>query len=101
MSTTSASRLPGEEPTRDPRYCAGAMRGVLLQTEAAEQFRGRIFGAFTTTTSLLPMCGVLVAGALGDRLGVLPVPTHQGSMHVLVFRHRTGVAWCDKQQSRP
>jgi hypothetical protein len=30
MSTTSASRLPGEEPTRDPRYCAGAMCGVLL-----------------------------------------------------------------------
>jgi len=30
MSPTSASRLPGEEPTRDPRYCAGAMRGVLL-----------------------------------------------------------------------
>jgi len=57
-------------------YCAGTLLGVLLQTEAAEQFRGRIFGAFTTTTSLLLMCGVLVAGALGDRLGVLPVPTH-------------------------
>ena len=46
------------------------MRGMLLQTEAAEQFRGRIFGEFTTTMSRLLRCGVLLAGALGDQLGV-------------------------------
>jgi MFS family permease len=56
---------------------------TLLQTEAADQFRGRVFGAFNTTTSLLLMIGLLVAGALGDRLGVLPVLNLQGSMYVL------------------
>ncbi len=56
---------------------------TLLQTEAADRFRGRVFGAFSTTTSLLLMSGLLVAGALGDRLGVLPVLNLQGSMYVL------------------
>jgi hypothetical protein len=99
MPTTSASRLPGEEPTRDPRYCAGAMRGVLLQAEAAEQFRGRISGAFTRNH-----VSVADVWSAGGRCAGRPARRSAGSdspgEHACP-RHRTGVAWCDKQQLRP
>ncbi len=56
---------------------------TLLQTSVDDAYRGRIFGAFTTTSALLQLCGMLLAGALGDRLGVLPVLDAQGALYIM------------------
>jgi len=55
---------------------------TLLQTSVDDAYRGRIFGAFTTASALLQLCGMLLAGALGDRLGVLPVLDAQGPLYI-------------------
>ncbi len=55
---------------------------TLLQRSVDDAYRGRIFGAFTTMSALLQLCGMLLAGALGDRLGVLPLLDAQGALYV-------------------
>lgn len=42
---------------------------TLLQTSTADEFRGRVFGAFGTTTTLLMFVGSGLAGLLADYLG--------------------------------
>jgi MFS family permease len=44
---------------------------------------GRVFAAFETGAGALQAVGVIVAGALADRLGVLPILNVQGSIYVL------------------
>jgi len=44
---------------------------TLLQASVADQFRGRIFGTLGTTTALMSLGGMVLAGALGDFLGVV------------------------------
>ncbi|MFL5803327.1 MAG: MFS transporter [Roseiflexaceae bacterium] len=63
----------------------GFMTGVstLLQTGVADQYRGRIFGALGTTQGLLALVGTLLAGALGDRLGVVTMLNIQGGGYIL------------------
>jgi len=55
---------------------------TLLQTSVDDSYRGRIFGAFTTMSALLQLCGMLLAGVLGDRLGVLPLLDAQGALYI-------------------
>jgi MFS family permease len=63
----------------------GFMTGVsaLLQTNVADQYRGRIFGALGTTQGLLMLIGTISAGALGDQLGVVTVLNMQGCGYIL------------------
>jgi MFS family permease len=63
----------------------GFMTGVntLLQTGVDDQYRGRIFGALGTTQGLLALVGTLLAGALGDRLGVVTMLNIQGGGYIL------------------
>jgi MFS family permease len=57
---------------------------TLFQTLVADEYRGRVFGAFSTTLSLLSLAGMGFAGPAGDALGVIPVLNIQGGGYVLV-----------------
>src|SRR5216684_5562540 len=56
---------------------------TLLQTAVADEYRGRIFGAIGTTSSLLMLLGTTLAGLTGDLLGVVTVLNIQGGVYVL------------------
>ena len=62
----------------------GSSMTTLFQTLVADEYRGRVFGAFGTTLSLLSLIGMAFAGAAGDALGVIPVLNIQGGGYVLV-----------------
>lgn len=57
---------------------------ALFQSRVADAYRGRIFGAYGTTFSLLGLVGMAFAGAMGDVLGVVPVLNVQGGGYVVV-----------------
>ncbi len=61
---------------------AGAM--TLVQQGTDDAYRGRVFGAFGTSAALAQLGGMALAGALGDRLGALPLLNLQASLYVLV-----------------
>lgn len=46
---------------------------TLLQASVEDGFRGRVIGAFGTTSSLFALLGTTFAGATGDILGIVPV----------------------------
>jgi MFS family permease len=55
---------------------------TVLQTAAPDAYRGRLIGAFGTTGALTRLIGAALAGALGDRLGIIPSLTIQGAGYV-------------------
>ncbi len=56
---------------------------TLLQNSTTDAYRGRIFGAFTTTFALLTLGGMTFASTLGDRIGIVPVINIQGYVFVI------------------
>ncbi|MBI3734352.1 MAG: MFS transporter [Chloroflexi bacterium] len=46
---------------------------TLLQEATADQFRGRVFGALSTVGALARLGGLILAGALADLVGPLPI----------------------------
>lgn len=56
-------------------FMVGAMVSVqtLLQLGARDEFRGRVFGAFMTSGALTRLIGIVIAGSLGDIVGIVPV----------------------------
>lgn len=56
-------------------FVVGAMVSIntLIQAGVADRYRGRVFGAFMTSGALMRLVGTLLAGALGDVLGVVPI----------------------------
>jgi predicted MFS family arabinose efflux permease len=50
-----------------------ASQQTLLQNSVADEYLGRIFGAFSATTALMLFVGGLSAGALGDIVGIVPL----------------------------
>jgi len=56
---------------------------TLLQESVADAYRGRVFGAYATTSALAQLGGMALAGALGDRLGVLPLLNVQASVYLV------------------
>jgi MFS family permease len=79
----------------------GAALMTQLQMSVEDQYRGRIFGSFGTTSALLQLIGMVLAGTLGDALGVLPVLNAQGCIYVLAglltFVHLVG----ERQTQKP
>ena len=71
---------------------------TMEQTAVSDAYRGRILGAFGTTGALLRLVGSVIAGLLGDRLGIVPVISVQGfgyivaGVMVLVVVCRAGIA---------
>jgi MFS family permease len=56
---------------------------TMLQTRVADEYRGRVFGAFGTTFSLLGVVGMMLAGVLGDITGPVAVLNIQGIGYVV------------------
>jgi MFS family permease len=67
-----------------PAVAMGSSMLSLLQESADDAYRGRVFGAFGAVAALLTLAGLALGGALGDRIGVVPVISLQGHVHVLV-----------------
>jgi predicted MFS family arabinose efflux permease len=55
---------------------------TLQQTSASDEYRGRMLGAFATTTALAMVLGTVAAGFLGDPVGIVPVLATQGGTYV-------------------
>jgi hypothetical protein len=66
-----------------PAAGMGASMSTLLQRSVADEYRGRIFGAYSTTFALLTLSGMLFASVLGTQLGIVAVISVQGVVHVL------------------
>ncbi len=56
---------------------------TLLQSSAADAYRGRVFGAYGTTVALMTLVGQAMASLLGNRFGVVPVFTLAGCFELL------------------
>jgi predicted MFS family arabinose efflux permease len=50
-----------------------ASQQTLLQKSVADEFLGRVFGAFSATTALMLFFGSLSAGVFGDLAGIVPL----------------------------
>jgi MFS family permease len=66
-----------------PTAAMGIGQQTLLQTAVADAYRGRLFGALNTTGALSRLLGAVIAGVLGDRLGIIPILTMQGVGYIL------------------
>ena len=66
-----------------PTISAQAARTTILQTNVNDAFRGRVFGAMSTTAALLMLGGTTVAGATGDLLGPIVLLNLQGGAYVV------------------
>lgn len=53
-----------------------------LQTHTEDAFRGRVFGAFGTTTTLLMFVGSALAGLLADQIGAVPLMNGAGVIYI-------------------
>lgn len=56
---------------------------TVFQLATTDQVRGRVFGALTTAQNAAMLASTLVAGALADHLGIIPVIATQGAVYVL------------------
>jgi MFS family permease len=56
---------------------------LLLQKSVDDRYRGRIFGAFGTTSALMLLLGQGLAGMLGDTIGVIPAINGKGILDIL------------------
>jgi predicted MFS family arabinose efflux permease len=56
---------------------------TLLQTGVADEYRGRVFGAYGTTQALTVLIGMGLASALGDQVGVVPFFNLVGGLYLL------------------
>lgn len=55
----------------------------VIQSGVPDAFRGRVFGAMTTTSAVLRLAGLAIAGALATPLGVVTVLNIQGIAYVI------------------
>ena len=56
---------------------------TLIQSHVADEYRGRVAGALGTTTALMSLFGMLIASALGDRVGAVVLLDSSGSLTAL------------------
>ena len=56
-----------------PSVAGGAATQTIIQDEAPDAFRGRVFGAFGWITSIAMLVGFAVGGVLGDTVGIVPI----------------------------
>jgi MFS family permease len=56
---------------------------TVLQTSSHDSHRGRVFGAIAAIQAATSLCGVVLAGVLGDVVGIMPILALQGVMYVL------------------
>lgn len=56
-----------------PATAFGAGYTTMIQTEVDDKYRGRVFGALSTSMSVLMIAGALIAGLVTERLGSVAV----------------------------
>ncbi|MBO0782840.1 MAG: MFS transporter [Ktedonobacteraceae bacterium] len=56
---------------------------TLMQQSVSDAYRGRIFGSYGTTSSLLAVIALAVASPLGDQVGSIPVLNASGALYIL------------------
>ena len=56
---------------------------ALQQAATPDAYRGRVSSTFLTTGALMGLIGTIIAGALGDHLGVVLVLNIQGGVYIL------------------
>jgi MFS family permease len=61
----------------------GAGYNTLIQSNAADAYRGRVFATLGLTTSLFTLVGIVLAGFAGDTFGIVPVINIQGYVYIL------------------
>lgn len=66
-----------------PATAIGAGYTTLLQTGTKSKFLGRVFSLVDTVSALALLAGMVVAGVVGDLIGVLGLIKVQGTAHVL------------------
>lgn len=66
-----------------PAAAVGAGFSTLLQNNTTDSYRGRVFGALSTTMALLMLAGMGFASFAGDKFGIVPVINIQGFVYVL------------------
>jgi MFS family permease len=56
---------------------------TLLQSNVADEYRGRIFGALNTVQAIAMLFGMILASALGDRIGIILVLELDAGFNIL------------------
>lgn len=56
---------------------------TLLQQSIADEYRGRIYGAYNTMSSCIALGGMAVAGTMGDIYGIVPIISIEGYAYML------------------
>lgn len=76
---------------------------TIIQTEAEDAYRGRVFGALSTTMGLLMILGASIAGPLTERFGVVPVLTAQAAAYPVggILALTAMGEWGGSRRSRP
>ena len=64
----------------------------LVQKSVADRFRGRVFGALDAMRALLMLVGGEIAGALGDRWGVVAMFNLMSGLYILAGAAGPGAA---------
>ena len=56
---------------------------TLLQSNVADEYRGRIFGALNTVQAIAMLFGMILASGLGDRIGIIPMIEIDAGFNIL------------------
>ncbi len=56
---------------------------TLLQSNVADEYRGRIFGALNTIQAIAMLFGMMLASGLGDRIGIIPMLEVDAAFNIL------------------
>ncbi len=66
-----------------PGVGLGAGFMTLIQSSAADEYRGRVLGALGTTEALLLLVGLALAGVLGEVVGIVPMLSMDSGLYML------------------
>ncbi|HEX9132821.1 MAG TPA: MFS transporter [Ktedonobacteraceae bacterium] len=56
---------------------------TLLQSNVADEYRGRVFGALNTVQAITMLFGMILASGLGDRIGIIPMLEVDAAFNIL------------------
>ncbi len=56
---------------------------TLLQTSSSDSHRGRVFGAIGAIQATTGVAGIVLAGILGEAVGIMPILALQGAMYAV------------------
>lgn len=56
---------------------------TLLQSSVANEYQGRVFGAFSTLQAISLLCGMALASGFGDQIGIVPMMMVDAACNIL------------------